>query len=526
MHATKEASPVRDGVGGAILAPAASLELGPVRRRSGQRPDTGHPAGRLERALGLLPHGDKLGDEAFARRHRLGQWSLAIVSAILLLVGSANNWAGELDHLALDMSPMLVAGLLAWWAPNRMVAALSVAFGLMAASANLVHLTGGLIEAHFLFFVLLPLVALYQDWLVFLGSIGFVLVHHTVIGTMAPELVYNHPAAQERPVLWGAIHALFVVGLVLVLLAEWAMAEHQQRQLRQAVTDLTNAQEELVGAQKMESVGQLAAGIAHEINTPMQYIGDNTYFLKASVQQLLQVADVAAASLEEARAEGPLNAEQERLAAMLAGKRLTLLRERAPKAADDALSGVENVTRIVRAMRRFSHPGDDAAELVDVNESITTTTIVCRNEWKYAAELETHLDPDLPLIEGFLGPLNQVWLNMIVNASHAIAEHRPGAKGLIDVTTRSLPHAGSIEVAIGDDGCGIAPDNLRRIFDHFFTTKEVGRGTGQGLSMVYQVIVNDHHGTINVESTLGGGTRFTVTLPVAKPETASETTKV
>ena len=506
-------------MGEAIPPTSASIELRPALTIAGGEPPEGGRSRRLQRAVDLLPHGDRLDDASFAQRHRLGQLSLAIVSAILLAVGYANDWDGNFAHFWLDMSPMFLAGYLAWRAPNRMVSTLSVSFGLMAAAGILVHLTDGLIEAHFLFFVLLPLVALYQDWRAFLGSIGFVAFHHGVIGTLDPSAVYNHPAAQARPVLWGSIHAMFVVGLVLVLLAEWNLSEVQQRQTRKALDELTAAQDELVGAQKMEVIGQLTAGIAHEINTPMQYIGDNTQFLKASVQQLLRVADAAAASVQEAGAASELTGSQEQLAALLASKKVTVLRQRAPKAAEDVLSGVEDVTRIVKAMKRFSHPGSGRAELVDVNESIAAASIVCKNEWKYVARLETDFDPDLPPIEGFVGPLGQVWVNMIVNAAHAIAERSEnGHQGLIRIWTEAAPDAGSVRVAIGDNGCGVAPEHIRRIFDHFFTTKEVGRGTGQGLSMAHQIVVNDHGGIINVESAVGAGTTITVTLPVAAPE--------
>jgi signal transduction histidine kinase len=282
-----------------------------------------------------------------------------------------------------------------------------------------------------------------------------------------------------------------------------------QAAMAKAMDDLQAAQSELIQAQKLESVGQLAAGVAHEINTPMQYIGDNTHFLKATVTRLLGVAEAAQRTV----ADDATEADTEALVKLLQRSKLPMLAERAPKAADDALSGVENVSRIVAAMKRFSHPGSDEMESVDINEAIVTTMTVCRNEWKYSAEIETNLDDDLPLIQGRLGPLNQVWLNMIVNATHAVAEHHGENKGLITITTEAVDDGEAVRISIADNGIGIPEENLDRIFDHFFTTKDVGKGTGQGLSLVHRVIVGDHHGSINVDSTVNEGTTFKITLP-------------
>jgi signal transduction histidine kinase len=212
-------------------------------------------------------------------------------------------------------------------------------------------------------------------------------------------------------------------------------------------------------------------------------------------------------------ADDATEADTEALVKLLQRSKLPMLAERAPKAADDALSGVENVSRIVAAMKRFSHPGSDEMESVDINEAIVTTMTVCRNEWKYSAEIETNLDDDLPLIQGRLGPLNQVWLNMIVNATHAVAEHHGENKGLITITTEAVDDGEAVRISIADNGIGIPEENLDRIFDHFFTTKDVGKGTGQGLSLVHRVIVGDHHGSINVDSTVNEGTTFKITLP-------------
>lgn len=277
-------------------------------------------------------------------------------------------------------------------------------------------------------------------------------------------------------------------------------------------TDLLMLEQDLARAQKLESVGQLAAGIAHEINTPMQYIGDNTHFLKSTVDRLLTIAHAAeAATHADATPE-----DHEHLRAILAKSKLAMIAERAPKAAEDALVGVENVTRIVAAMKRFSHPGTAEMGPVDVNESIKTTLAVCRHEWKYAAEVSTHFG-DVPLIHGHLGELNQVWLNVVVNAADAIAERLGDTKGEITITTEHIAHLDHVKVSITDNGAGIRPENLERVLDPFFTTKDVGKGTGQGLTITHQVITQVHNGTLSIESVVGEGTSFVITLPTALP---------
>jgi signal transduction histidine kinase len=257
----------------------------------------------------------------------------------------------------------------------------------------------------------------------------------------------------------------------------------------------------------------LAAGIAHEINTPMQYIGDNTHFLKATLTRLLALAEAA----QRAVADDATEEDRSALAEIVEKSKLPMLAERGPKAAEDALAGVDNVSRIVTAMKRFSHPGSDDMEPVDLNEAITTTMTVCRNEWKYSAEIDARLAEDLPIIEGRLGPLNQVWLNMIVNATHAIADRHGEEKGVITIITKPIDDGRAVQVSIGDNGVGISRENVDRIFDHFFTAKPVGKGTGQGLAIAHQVIVAEHNGTISVDSTLGEGTTFTMTIPTVQP---------
>jgi signal transduction histidine kinase len=167
-------------------------------------------------------------------------------------------------------------------------------------------------------------------------------------------------------------------------------------------------------------------------------------------------------------------------------------------------------------MKEFSHPGENQKQLTDINHCIESTIVVARNEWKYVAELVTDLDPDLPMILCLPGDFNQVILNMIVNASHAIADTQAGAeggKGTITISSRRCDPW--VEIRVADTGAGI-PEAIRsRIFDPFFTTKKVGQGTGQGLAIAYSVVVDKHGGTLDFESQVGRGTSFIIRLPLS-----------
>jgi len=281
------------------------------------------------------------------------------------------------------------------------------------------------------------------------------------------------------------------------------------------VTKEVAMDEHLRQAAKMEAIGQLAAGIAHEINTPTQYVGDNTRFLKDAFGDLLRLieayAELAAAAAEGRPTDEPVAAV--RRAAEEAD--LDYLREEVPQAIEQSLEGVERVAKIVAAMREFSHPGLEEKTAVDLNQAIESTLTVCRNEWKYVAETETDLDPALPLVPCLPGELNQVFLNLIVNAAHAIGEAMGDgeqAKGTIRIATRR--DGEWAEVRISDTGPGI-PEKIRdRIFEPFFTTKGVGKGTGQGLAISHSVVVEKHRGTLTFDTAPGRGTTFIIRLPL------------
>jgi len=279
------------------------------------------------------------------------------------------------------------------------------------------------------------------------------------------------------------------------------------------ITERKHLREQLLNAQKLESVGQLAAGVAHEINTPTQYIGDNVRFLKDTFHDLTGLLGVYRALLQEARTETLTPATIERAYSTEKKVDVDYLLQEIPGAIDQTLDGVQRVATLVGAMKEFSHPGTVDKVPLDVNHAVQSTISVARNEWKYVAKMETSLEPALPFVSCQPGQINQVILNLIVNAAHAIAERQgnSGTMGTINVKTQSSP--AGIEIRIADTGLGIPPHIRTRIFDPFFTTKEIGKGTGQGLAIARSVIVDKHDGTLDFETIEGEGTTFIIRLP-------------
>jgi PAS domain S-box-containing protein len=283
---------------------------------------------------------------------------------------------------------------------------------------------------------------------------------------------------------------------------------------------------QLLQAQKLEAVGQLAAGIAHEINTPAQFIGDNVRFLAQSFSDLKNLLGayerVLAAAVERTLSDEML---REVMATVELADAEYLVRE-IPRALDQTLEGVDRVSRLVNAMKEFSHPGTREKTPSDLNRAIENTIAVARNEWKYVADLETDYDSTLPLVSCLPSELNQVFLNLIVNAAHAIGEvakKSGSAKGKIRIQTRRREDR--VEIRIGDSGMGIPKAIRSRVFDPFFTTKELGKGTGQGLAIARSVIVDKHQGEIYFETEEGKGTTFIIRLPVRAAAAAGEQVK-
>lgn len=254
------------------------------------------------------------------------------------------------------------------------------------------------------------------------------------------------------------------------------------------ITERIELESQLMHAQKLESVGQLASGIAHEINTPIQFIGDNVRFLGDAFDGLLHPgANADGADTDYLEAEVPMAIEQ-------------------------TLEGIDRVATIVRAMKAFGHPGTDEKAPTDLNEAVRNTLIVANNTVKHVADVTTDLG-DLPRVWCHPGDINQVLVNLVVNAAHAIADNGTAERGHIAV--RSYVDSTDAVIEVTDTGCGIDPGVAGRVFEPFFTTKEVGRGTGQGLSLAYVLVTKRHGGSISFVSAPGKGTTFTVRLPIA-----------
>lgn len=285
--------------------------------------------------------------------------------------------------------------------------------------------------------------------------------------------------------------------------------------VKEDITERRALEGELRQAQKLEAIGQLAAGIAHEINTPIQFVADNLTFLHDAWATVLGLLDAYSAEVGGSERAPGLEARA-RLAAAAERSDLPFIREEAPRAIAQSLDGVHRVATIVAAMKEFSHPDRADKTLADLNQMVASTVTIARNEWKYVADVETNFDAALPPVLCYRGDVNQVVLNLLVNAAHAIRDRGPqDAKGRITVRTRACGEFA--EVSVADTGVGIPEEVRGHIFEPFFTTREVGSGTGQGLALAYAVVVKKHRGRIWFETETGKGTTFCVHLPIGEP---------
>jgi signal transduction histidine kinase len=283
------------------------------------------------------------------------------------------------------------------------------------------------------------------------------------------------------------------------------------------VTEREILGQQLRQAQKLEAIGQLAAGIAHEINTPIQYVGDNTRFLQESWPPFHALLAIAR-EMQRETTQGPISPQTlQRLDALDQEADFEYLETEIPHAIEQSLEGIQRVSKIVRAMKEFSHPGSQEKKAIDINQAIDTTIIVARNEWKYVSDVETHFDPSLPLVLCHAGEFNQVILNLLINAAHAIAQALGDGsqdKGKIVIST--VRDRDAVEISVSDTGVGIPEAVRSRVFEPFFTTKPVGKGTGQGLALAHTAIVRRHGGKIWFDSELGKGTTFYIRIPFAE----------
>ena len=289
-----------------------------------------------------------------------------------------------------------------------------------------------------------------------------------------------------------------VAGVVVVFRDITELKERQRRQV------------ETGHDQKLEALGRLSAGLAHEINTPIQFVGDNTRFLAEAYQTMLELLLVYRECMG-LDSGGQLPWEERKRRAQEAEEKADIdyLAEEVPGAVEQSLEGIDRVASLVRAMKAFSYKDTKEHSYADLNEGIRTTVIVARNEVKYVADVVLDLG-ELPDVLCNLGDLNQVFLNLLVNSADAMPEG--GKRGTIKITTRV--EGSMVVLSFADDGTGIPEEIRKTIFDPFFTTKEVGKGTGQGLALA-RAVCEKHGGTIEVNSELGVGTEFVMTLPIS-----------
>ena len=275
---------------------------------------------------------------------------------------------------------------------------------------------------------------------------------------------------------------------------------------------LQKAEQDAMQSARLATVGQLAAGIAHEINTPVQYIGDNLRYMDRSVAKLIELIKAAGVLAADAAALPGLSGSVAHYQKELAAAKPERLMRELPKAVGESLDGVAQIARIVMSMKEFSHPGSSGKTATDINRAIENTLTVSRNVWKHVAAVECAFDPHLPPVPCHAGEMNQVLLNLVVNAAQAIESSGKQMPGVISIATRVV--GDQVEIKVSDSGSGVPAAIRERIFDPFFTTKVVGKGTGQGLAICRDVIVTKHGGSISVGGDDGVGAVFTVHLPL------------
>ena len=294
--------------------------------------------------------------------------------------------------------------------------------------------------------------------------------------------------------------------------------------VRGIVLDVTEARQlelELRQAQKLESVGRLAAGVAHEINTPVQFVSDSVHFVREALAELAQLTEMHRAVTQSVRDGAPSSDAADSAAQAEEDADLPYLLENVPKALERALDGLDRVTTIVRSMKEFAHPDQREMTESDLNNAINNTLVIARNEYKYVADVTLELE-EIPLVRCHLGDVNQAILNIVVNATHAIGDVVQNTEKRGRITVRTRREGDAVVISISDTGGGIPAHVCEHIFDPFFTTKGVGKGTGQGLAIARSVIREKHGGEISFETELGKGTTFFLRLPIEGKSATAE----
>ena len=288
--------------------------------------------------------------------------------------------------------------------------------------------------------------------------------------------------------------------------------EAQTTELEKEINLRKNLETQLVQAQKMESIGQLASGVAHEINTPTQYVGNNISFFKESFEDMVSLRKKYRDILSETSKEN-LSEIAEKLESVDKELEIDSLLDEVPKAFSQTSDGVLRIAEIVSSMKSFAHPGGHKKK-VNLKELISTVVTVATNEWKYSAKVTTNIPDKFPEVYLYPGEFNQVILNLIVNATDAIKDaiqEKKFERG--EITISAEQEDNKIKIIIADNALGIPEGIKTKIFDPFFTTKDVGKGTGQGLTLAHNLIAKKHSGSLHFETEQGIGTKFIVTIP-------------
>jgi PAS domain S-box-containing protein len=318
-----------------------------------------------------------------------------------------------------------------------------------------------------------------------------------------------------KPMYDGAgrlTHSVAVGADITVKREEIRKKQQLQDQLVEGMKERARIVIELQLAQKLECVGRLAAGIAHEINTPIQYVADSLRFLRSAYDDVNQLLDSWKCAVDIRPDCDSYAALRLQFTELTKKHDVEFLRAEIPRAFERIFGGIERVTNIVKAMKVFAHPDGNKQSSADVNQAIRTTLLIASNEYRYLARIDTDF-AELPQVVCNIGELNQVFLNLIVNAAHAIQDAGKDVNtGEIKISTAIDGDA--VVIRISDNGCGIPDEHLSKVYDPFFTTKEIGRGTGQGLTITHSILVDKHGGDISIRSTIGAGTEFTLRLPI------------
>ena len=319
------------------------------------------------------------------------------------------------------------------------------------------------------------------------------------------QIVETLGESDQLLILKKPINDLELRQVVHAMIRKWQLSkqsknvmQYMEMQIEQRTREIEEANKNLLQSEKLAAVGQLAAGIAHEINTPAQYVGDNFF---ASITRLLAFYRQLITEKEQSEVLAYISEQEHK-------EDLAFILEDAPLAIQQSLQGIDQIVRIVQAMKGFSHFGQGRTSNININLALENTLLVAQNSYKYLADIETEFG-EIPTIECFPGELNQVFLNIVVNAAHAIEESHKG-RGKIKIATLATEDA--VEIHISDTGNGIPEAIRERIFDPFFTTKDVGKGTGQGLNIAYRIIHEQHKGAIRFISEIGVGTTFIIRL--------------